>query len=284
MSGRFSLGALITTAIVDTTGLPPGPGECLDTGFDAAAVTCGPADVFGTALAVADYGSLGVLAQIDVDYTVTPCDPSPYPFCGGLNHRASASAGFVDTLTVSHPTLGGSSAFIAFVWALSGSGSLTTIDPSGLSQVRTNLSLAGSFNGALFSHWGTGIQQNGTLTMAGDQFTTPYVSITLGSPFDIGFLLDTQANVDLAAPVGVPFTVDGIMAFDNTALLTGLLVTDALGNPLGDFLISATSERSYPYRPTTQEPPAQVPEPSSGLLLAAGMTLLLWRRRRQENR
>jgi hypothetical protein len=269
-------GALITSALVSTTGLPPEPLRCDVTGTDSASIACGPAAVFGNALAVADYGSLGVLAESHVDYTVTPCDPSPYPSCGGLNQIVGASAGFTDTLTVSHPTLGGTSAFIAFTWALSGFGSLTTVDPSGGLVTFLDLALFGFFNDAVFSHHGFGVQQNGSLAMAGFEVTTPYQSITLGSPFEIGFSLLGRVNLGGSAPLGVPLSVEGSLAFNNTASLTGVLLTDELGNPLTDFFLGAASESSYPRPPPA---PAQVPEPASGLLMLAGMALLHWRRR-----
>jgi hypothetical protein len=232
--------------------------------------------LFGNSLALADYGSLGVLAEIDVLHTVAPCDANPFPGCGGLQHHAFANASFRDTLTIDHPTLNGTSALISFTWALSGSGSLTTVDPSGAAQAHLGVALFGMLNDVLFFHFGTGVHQNGSLAMEDVELTSVYQLITLGSPFDIEFRLDAQASLDLAPPVNVPFSVDGLLAFNNTALLTGLVVTDGLGNPLDDFLLTAESGRTYP--PTL--PTIEVPEPSPGLLVLAAMALVQWRGRR----
>jgi hypothetical protein len=97
-------------------------------------------------------------------------------------------------------------------------------------------------------------------------FDTNPLSLTYGTAFDFSFGLLAYA---------MPRDGSASSTFSSTALLTGIDVFDALGNPVNDFSILSESGTVYDASGVHLAP--SVPEPNTLALLATGMICLFGR-------
>jgi hypothetical protein len=223
-----------------------------------------------TAAALQDYGAFRAYAALHAT------DQSPDLF-GGV-YRARAYGESTDTWTVG----GGSGAgLINFAFTVTGSaaGTLYVSNGHGGEGASADLSI-------LADLIRPGVPtQTATLccvVAGGTYLLNPGngsgLSFTFGEPFDLHVttIVFAGGGYDPNNPP-LYFGVDATAAFEHTATLTGVVVTDAFGDPVPGITIASGSGTVYPLAVPTPLPPAFV---SLGAALGLLGCRRSWRRRR----
>jgi hypothetical protein len=264
---------------IDTGGFPiPGVAQKVASVRDN--FTLGPSDPYtflGVGTATAGFGHVGTFVEMEQ--------------LQALNASAGVvNAGFVDATTQSHDTLTFSrGATVRLGFTLDGPvvGVCDFGGASGFGCDHAFGSARAVFSAGIIGGTGAGVQFE--LTQNADTRTTrtvgtfdPQTRLLLSDPEVItGPMELAMASESLAqtlgpfAPAG-RFNTQAVANFGDTATLTEILVFDADGNLLPDVTITSESGTVYPLTASA----APVPEPSSLVLVAAGLAGIFgWRRR-----
>ena len=213
------------------------------------------ATLSATAYGNGSFGSLRAEAISSFDVTGAPTPA--FVFAEGL---------FVDQLTISFSPLNGQQGLLFVNYALDG-----TISSSGAGHAFTDVTINGN---------GHSTTQTYTSSVSGFFSASSPITFIYGQPFSFGMSLETASGS--ATPAGGTFinpgTASGLGSgssmFQNTLILTGLITTDINGNAaIGS---TFTSDSGTPY--TTA---GVAPEPSSLLLMSAGMLGIAYAGRRR---
>lgn len=207
----------------------------------------------------------------------------------GSSHAGAISdAGWLDTLTISNPSLTGQAGQMTFGVSTDGSLDASNNAAAGwtLSMQATSILNNQSVKASLACYLGPCFDKNDApatqVNVAAIQLFT--VDFTFGTPFEM--LLRSLISAGLRSTGG--FFPDNLTAstaiadFDNTIFWDGIYgVTQ--GGVAVDFQISALSGTDWTqsFDPNTVQPAAGVPEPITLSLLGAGFAGLGWARRRQ---
>jgi hypothetical protein len=214
---------------------------------------------------VAGFGSLGAVAIASFNLVGTPNDANTF-----------AEAFFLDDLTITSllEGLDGLPGTLYISYTLSGVVS-STGKGNAFAQVTDYSTGSCPPIAAPFCPIGT---QSYSTTVSGTFAATP-ISFIFGETFPFGLQLGVIAGTDYPVsggyhPNSILGTGTGDANFYDTVTISGLMVTDAVGNPVPGATFISESGTQYPV----------VPEPTSLTLLGAGLFVAVWRSRRPRPR
>jgi hypothetical protein len=235
----------------------------------------------GQGEAFANFGQIGAGSFFDVSSATAALffqdlGPARTFRTGG----AEASASFGDTLTIT--SQGGANVRLVFTI----NGSLVFCVPEPAENCNPDLVDPTMSFGVLANGTPVGnviVDRNGSHgpffdPLTGRLTTSP---IPISGPIDLAVAI--EANIGLAglSQLSNPFfTTGGTVDFAETAILTGIEVFDASGNPVSDFTVSSQSGTRYPL----SSPVSGVPEAGTAALLSCGVASIAALRQTQKAR
>lgn len=301
MSGQFIARCIARTAIVLSLGIAVAQGgvlyvgtrvfpgfqspdpEASDFSFAGGTVSSsqtssfGDASFSGSATAEAAYGVLKASAEATivgyqgVNFYGT-CPSLPSIDCSV--DPASGTAGFGDTYTI---TGGTGTGYLVLNFDITGSVSYSGTAPSGYAGAQ----------GIFTLRQGTELPLSGSIVesvpLVGDlNYTSPAISFTFGDPLALAMNLDAFVWVfDSSGEFlpGVLYDHSGTANFGNTVVLSGLKVYSDPGLTQELFNLNLTTGSGTNYDLPTG-PVSGVPEPSTYIMMGAGLSALALLRRR----
>jgi len=221
-------------------------------------------ELSATAEALQDYGIFHGYAAIH--------KRDPYANTFGGVYRARAAGEVLDTWTF---TNGVGTGLVNFAFTIDGGGSATfsIVDGQGDESAQADLAIL------LYMSPANKPNQSATLccvTSPGTYMLTPGIGngirFTYGEPLNVQLLTIVTAGggYDRLNPPSF-YELDAVAAFAHTAILSGIFVTDELGNAVTDFELTAASGTRYPL---SANQPVPLP-PAFGLLLI-GLGIVRW--------
>ena len=216
------------------------------------------AEFSATAEALQDYGVFRGYASIHTKLSFAN-------IYGGV-YRAQAAGDMADTWTF---TNGVGTGLLNLAFTIDGVTTASSVAVGGQGNqpavADLSISLRASANGRSQTTSTCCVTSAGTYTLTPG--TPGGIAFTYGEPFDVRLVTVVAAygGFDrLNAPSF--YQLDATAAFQHTAVLSGIFVTDLLGNPVDNFVLTAASGTQYPL--AVQSP---VPLPPSFVLLLGGL-------------